>query len=73
MQDKRKSAAYAWYGRNNDIDLITYGSGKRFHELINEYSEQEIATELEEVNSLFEYLQVNYANPELTDLNDIFN
>jgi hypothetical protein len=73
MQNKRKSAAYAWYGRNNDIDLITYGSGKRFHELINEYSEQEIATELEEVNSLFEDLQVNYANPELTDLNDIFN
>ena len=73
MQNKRKSAAYAWYGRNNDIDLNTYGSGERFHELINKYSEQEIATELEEVNSLFEDLQVNYANPELTELKDIFN
>jgi hypothetical protein len=40
MQNKRKSAAYAWYGRNNDIDLNTYGSGKRFYELINTYSEQ---------------------------------
>jgi hypothetical protein len=73
MQNKRKSAAYAWYGRNNDIDLNTYGSGKRFHELINTYSEQQIATELEEVNSLFEDLQVNYSNPELTELKDIFN
>jgi len=73
MQNKRKSAAYARYGRNNDIDLNTYGSGKRFHELINKYSEQEIATELEEVNSLFEGLRVNYANPEPTNLDDIFN
>jgi hypothetical protein len=73
MQNKRKSAAYAWYGRNNDIDLNTYGSGKRFYELINTYSEQQIATELEEVNSLFEDLQVNYVNPELTELKDIFN
>jgi hypothetical protein len=73
MQDEKKAAAYAWYGRNNDIESYKYGSGERFHELINKYSKQEIAAELDEVNSLFEDLQVNYANPELTDLNDIFN
>lgn len=73
MQDEKKAAAYAWYGRNNDIESYKYGSGERFHELINKYSEQEIATELEEVNSIFEGLQVNYANPELTELKDIFN
>lgn len=73
MQNEKRAAAYAWYGTNNDIDLNTYGSGQRFHELIIEYSEQEIATELEAVNSLFEDLQVNYANPELTELKDIFN
>jgi tetratricopeptide (TPR) repeat protein len=73
MQNEKKAAAYAWFGRNNDIDPKKYSSGERFHELINKYSEQEIVTELEDVNSLFEVLQVNYANPELTDLNDIFN
>jgi hypothetical protein len=73
MQNEKKAAAYAWYGRNNDIESYKYGSGERFHELINKYSEQEIATELEEVNSLFEDLQVNYANPKQTELKDIFN
>jgi hypothetical protein len=40
MQDEKKAAAYAWYGRNNDIESYKYGSGKRFYELINTYSEQ---------------------------------
>jgi len=53
MQNEKKAAACACYGRNNDIESYKYGSGERFHELINKYSEQEIAAELEEVNSLF--------------------
>ena len=73
MQNEKRAAAYAWYGKNNDIDLSKRVVRKRFNELTNKYSEQEIATELEEVNSIFEDLQVNYANPELTELKDIFN
>ena len=73
MQNDKRAAAYAWYGKNNDIDLSKRGGCKRFNELTNKYSEQEIASELEELNSLFEDLQVNYANPELTELKDIFN
>jgi hypothetical protein len=73
MQNEKRAAAYAWYGKNNDIDLSKRAVRKRFNELTNKYSEQEIASELEELNSLFEDLQVNYANPELTELRDIFN
>ena len=73
MQNEKRAAAYAWYGKNNDIDLSKRAGRKRLNELTNKYSEQAIASELEELNSLFEDLQVNYANPELTELKEIFN
>jgi len=71
MQNEKRAAAYAWYGKNNDIDL-SRRNAIRFDELINKYNEQAIASELEEVNLIFESLQVNYANSELTNLKDIF-
>jgi hypothetical protein len=73
MQNEKRAAAYAWYGTNNNIDLSKSVVRKRFNELTNKYSEQEIASELREVNNIFEDLHVNYANPELINLNDIFN
>jgi len=73
MQNEKRAAAYAWYGKNNNIDLSRRVVRKRSRELMNKYSEQDITHELAELNSMFEDLQVNYANPEPTDLKHIFN
>lgn len=72
-QDDRKAAAYAWHGQNQDIGLSKYTSLSRSKELRQKYSEHELATELIELNSTFEYLKINYANSELVELGKLIN
>lgn len=72
----KKAAAYVWYGIQNSIDIpksVIVKDRKNVEELLNQYSEKEIAVELEMIERTFENLHVNYANSETTNLKDIFN
>lgn len=75
-QSEKKAAAYAWYGVQNGIDIpkhVNVDDRKRFDDLRNQYSKQEIAIELEKIERIFENLNFNYANSEMTNLENIFN
>ena len=71
--DGKRTAAYLWYAEERGIQLPEGTMNPAYLAYKEEYTKEDIKKEMQELKQNIEDLQVNYANAELTDLNDVYH